>query len=118
MTPVDQTKFSGPGSVGNCFPACVASITGIPLDEIPNFCERPEEWFADAMAWCALRGWALSPENDDELPDGKPCIASGPGPRGKRHSVVWMDGKMIHDSHPSRAGLVDYPEEFETLTEI
>jgi len=32
--------------------------------------------------------------------------ASGPSARGVSHIVVYQDGKMIHDPHPSNEGLV------------
>jgi hypothetical protein len=32
-------------------------------------------------------------------------VISGPGPRGCHHSVVGLNGKMVHDPHPDRTGL-------------
>src|SRR5687768_10683453 len=51
MRPVDQTLF-GVG-VGNCFPACVSTITGIPLADIPNFCAlyAGPDWYAHFQRW-------------------------------------------------------------------
>jgi hypothetical protein len=34
-------------------------------------------------------------------------MMSGMGNRGLRHAVVARRGEMIHDPHPSRAGLLD-----------
>lgn len=33
-------------------------------------------------------------------------VAGGPGPRGCDHAVLYRDGSMLHDPHPSRAGLL------------
>ena len=32
-------------------------------------------------------------------------IASGPGPRGLQHSVIYSNGTLVHDPHPSGEGL-------------
>lgn len=37
-------------------------------------------------------------------------VISGQGPRGCRHSVVGKAGKMVHDPHPSGAGLLTEEE--------
>jgi len=33
-------------------------------------------------------------------------ILGGPGPRGFGHSVVGLNGEMVHDPHPSREGIL------------
>lgn len=41
-------------------------------------------------------------------------IASGKSPRGDfLHSTVHLDGKLVHDPHPSRDGLDGEPTDFE-----
>lgn len=32
-------------------------------------------------------------------------LASGISPRGVHHMVVMKDGKLVHDPHPSKAGI-------------
>ena len=53
MRPVMQTTYGDPG--GNCFEACIASITGIELERIPHF--LGEGWFEDYVAWLRHAGW-------------------------------------------------------------
>jgi hypothetical protein len=54
-----------------------------------------------------------------ETPDGVPCLATGPSPRGDyNHVVIWQDGRCVHDPHPSGDGLAGDPIEFDLLTPI
>lgn len=96
---VKQTTFGDPD--GNCFEACIASITKLPLGEIPHYLGN--DWFEQYRDWLLERGWMLAFWSGD-APPGQ-CIASGPSPRGIPHSVVYQDGSMLHDPHPSNAGL-------------
>lgn len=102
MRPVMQTRYGDPG--GNCFEACIASITGIELERIPHF--LGEGWFEDYVAWLRHAGWNAVwwDAGAGGIPPGF-AIASGPGPRGVRHSVVSLDGELAHDPHPSNASL-------------
>lgn len=43
---------------------------------------------------------------EDWMPDAL-AIVSGNAERGHLHATVWRGGEMIHDPHPSRAGLLD-----------
>lgn len=113
MKPVDQTTFGFPG--GNCFSACVASLLEIGIDEVPYFMGAPEnEWFTRFREWLAPHGlWPLfmTLGNDGWTPDGL-YIMGGLSPRGTDperhlHSVVARGGEIVHDPHPSRAGLAD-----------
>lgn len=40
---------------------------------------------------------------------GGAVIARGKSPREKAHAVLWDDDGLLHDPHPSRAGLVGEP---------
>lgn len=114
MIKVDQTTF-GTG-IGNCLPACVATITGIPLGEIPNFCNiYPEgKWYQKFIEW--LRPLGLAPwsvQLDGAVPDfiGEafpdiPWIACGHTPRGL-HCCVYIGRNLYHDPNPCREGLQD-----------
>lgn len=118
---VDQTRFGG--QEGNCLPACVASIFGLALDAVPNVCaDGNTAWLADLRAWSierlgfAVARWQLSasrlPVADasemlDGLLPGVYTIVSGKAPRGLDHATVWCGGRLVHDPHPSRAGLLD-----------
>lgn len=100
--PIKQTKFGDPD--GNCLEACFASLTGIPLDEIPHFLN--EGWFRSYSIWLRERGWALDYRHGglEVAPDGY-AIASGPANRGLEHSTIYLNGQLYHDPHPSGDGL-------------
>lgn len=118
MNFVFQTRFGGvdssPSERGNCDAACVSTITGIPLDEIPPYQEHGENgWFEERQKFLKSRGLFsvifdarfLSSENSHIFPNGL-CIAVGPAPRGDwNHAVVGCvtDGKLklIHDPYPN-----------------
>ena len=105
MKPIDQTQF-GSGH-GNCMMACVASITGIPLNELPDVwvvCD--DEWWVNIYNELLKFGWELVATTVKEA-HGRYTIGYGPGPRGLKHSVVCRHGRIIHDPHPSREGLCE-----------
>lgn len=116
MRAVDQTVFGFPG--GNCFSACVASLLEIPLDEVPYF--MGESLGLDGGAWWERFGEWLKPRGfyamcfelkNEWRPQGL-CILSGKSPRELAnphalHSVVADGDRVVHDPHPSRAGVVD-----------
>ncbi len=94
---------------GNCYAACLSTITGIPFDALSI---PPDEWDKHTDSerynrvtaillehgWWRCRLWKHAPIGL--------AIASGPSPRGDfDHSVVVLDGNFYHDPHPSRAFL-------------
>jgi len=101
MKPVDQgILYVKDESRGDCMRACVASILELDPKDVPHFAEDwPRSWFA----WERARSLFLM--THDKAPAGY-SIANGDGPRGVKHSVIHLDGKMVHDPHPSRAGLL------------
>jgi len=111
MKPVDQDVFGTP--YGNCLAACVASILELPLIAVPNFMAftgpKRDAWW-DAFD-IFLRSRALVRQYRGHLDEAAPpagyAILSGQSPRGPfLHSVVALDGEMVHDPHPSRDGLL------------
>lgn len=112
MIPVTQTVL---GEGGNCFSACLASILEMGIDEVPNFHgENVEDYWVSAKAWLAKQGWgivslALSEDFTPGMLGGWQIIC-GESPRGLMHATVWKDGKLVHDPHPDRTGIVT--EEF------
>ena len=126
MIPIDQTVLRLPtdpsGPPGNCFAACIASILEIPIDQIPQpNSDDVENWGRDGGYWERLAKWLRSigwhlldcaqpwPWSTAMEADYEGCywIASGPGPRGSKHSVVCCGWQIAHDPHPSRAGLME-----------
>ncbi len=125
MRPVDQTilgrgpEFNEPP--GDCFAACIASILEVPLADVPNFCAE-KAWYTALNLWLGPRGLyyveVLVPDDAPYVRDWGFHVISGDGPRGCRHSIVGFGGKMVHDPHPSRAGLLagsKEPKEFGLL---
>lgn len=117
MKPIDQTKFGSPE--GNCFAACLASILEIPLEEFPVVSKTKQYWIDKFNRFLEPYGIFLlliqGKYSDNEHyfpPDGLVCVASGMGPRGLQHSVVWYKNKVLHDPHPSREGLVERPVDY------
>jgi hypothetical protein len=113
MTPIKQTKLhDSENSVhGNCMAAALASLLDLSLSDVPAFEEmNDEEWFLAFWHWLNDRGYEMETSNSSdpiepsETIDGY-YIANGPSPRGVYHSVIYKDGGLAHDPHPSNAGL-------------
>ena len=123
-----QTVFGGAyapvGERGNCFSTCLACILGIDTKHVPNFMDSSGDggaWFDAAHEWLHPRGLSLICWEGEKSPvsyapqSHKDCvlIASGDSPRGSYlHSVLWKHEKMLHDPHPSDAGLVGLPKDW------
>lgn len=119
MIPVTQTILYQTDSVvlGNCLQAAVASIYELPIDAVPHFVQF-EKWGKALDLYVAGRGFGLTKLSAPEVPMGVPVLAFGTSPRGEwGHSVVWLDGAIAHDPHPSRAGLAGEPYEFWHITD-
>lgn len=105
MIPVNQTRFEGPAG-GNCLAACLASIFGVPLDEVdtPALFDRATMWQA-LQRICALNGfrpfsYSLGGANDPQIaPRGYHIACSA------THACVALDGEIVHDPHPRRLGV-------------
>lgn len=124
-----QTTFGGadapPEEQGNCYATCIASLLGVDASRVPNFVTHGDDtYFEETSSWLAQRGLALmafanNPVCDvPEWRDRVTMIASGPGPRGHEHAVLWRGGRLLHDPHPSGDGLVSEPDCFELLVVI
>lgn len=121
------------GIAGNCYQAALASVLELPLEQVPHFaqdgvhrCESSGEWltarglvrsFYDGDARLALR-YPLRVEPGTDF-WGTPveslvgALGAGPSPRGPWRHVVVLDpetGDMLHDPHPSGAGVLEVDE--------
>lgn len=95
------------GRPGNCLQAAVASLLELPLDAVPHFVEH-EDWLERLAAFCNAHGYQpVMRWPDTHVAYG---MAWGPSERGVRHAVVWVDGAMAWDPHPSGAGLLSVTE--------
>ena len=119
MKPVYQSIFDDTLK-GDCFRACIASIFEFSIEEMPNFWEQTQD---ASEFWKLNNQWLIENRqckclNIHLLPYDKHvvadilCIACAKSPRGNRdHAVVWQNG-LIHDPHPSGAGLAEDPDTF------
>lgn len=122
---VFQDRFGGfdalPHERGNCWPACIAQITGYRLDDVPHVHAEHETTMAaneEMQRWLHAHGWSLFafnwPEPFPFVPPGTVAILSGPSPRleGALHAVVGTvdcerrEWQLLHDPHPEGAGIM------------
>lgn len=111
LTRVYQTRFGYPN--GNCYAAAVASITGLPLEEIDEACGNaagwPEGW--DVMRrFLSRHGWYViyfSFSSDLHEPYDNRVIGfpfnyllSGTSASGLGHVVVAYSGRVVHNTNP------------------
>lgn len=138
VNPVDQTRFGFDASVappGNCWASCIASILGVPLENVPDEAATWKEGLTSRSswriyepivhAWLRDRGYVIlqiTLPDDFEFPGGvEPyCIMSGPSPRNPEydHAVVAKGKTMVHDPHPSKAGLLPGNRTYEFFVSI
>ncbi len=115
MKPVDQTRVSSPENPhnGNCFCACVASLLELPIEEVPDFNSMPDSWFMPFIRFLRKNGYEFGgtgkPENlkDEKGVDGF-VIVEGSSYRDfvtRGHAVIYKNGILAHDPHPSKSGL-------------
>jgi hypothetical protein len=117
MIPVYQTIISdeAAGIHGNCFPACLASIMELPLEQIPDLQTPKSEWFNVLWTFLLKNGYEFlgtgTKEDALSYPTGIDgyYIVNGSSPRGfkRGHAVVFKNGVMVHDPHVSGLGVID-----------
>jgi len=110
---IDQTVM---GRYGNCQSACLAMLLGAELSEVPNFAQLAQDQgnaaaYTAQGEWLRERGWTLltvAPWQGLPWPPAHGYyIAGGASPRGFRHAVIFKDGELWHDPHPSRGGIAN-----------
>lgn len=126
MSRVDQTILaSDPKRKGNCVAACIASLLDVPLDQVPHFVEygihygdddvdkvsNGNAWWAMMLGYLAARGyWPVELEKVTDAEPGEFLLVAGMSTRGALHQVIYRDGQLWHDPHPSRDGVLDVQE--------
>ena len=127
MKPVDQEFVHKPeiGQMGDCQRAVIASLLELPIEDVPHFLQEvngdPSDYWDAIQAFLSLRGLALmhvpSRSGATFFGDGVDVYheISGPSPRGNgvMHAVVGRNGEIVHDPHPSKAGLAGKPSDWE-----
>ena len=117
FTPTLQRVEGWP--LGECVRASYATIFDKNIDDIPRFDPgylNGRDQRTAERNWLATMGYELeeiTTSADDQLPQEvldsvPPCLhlISGRSPRGFGHRCVGWRGQVVHDPHPSRAGLV------------
>lgn len=116
----DQKILSDPENniVGDCYRACLASLIPVPYDNIPHFAElyshdmfrEAREWLIDNYHIYTLDIYLNDSQIDMFIIPESNCLIFGKSPRNGRHAVIGkVNGwgiEIIHDPHPSRAGLL------------
>ena len=124
---VDQTIFaSDPNRKGNCVAACVATALDLPLDQVPHFIEFGiaygdtddysavscgNAWWAMLLGFMAGKGlWPVELASVTDGEPGEALFVAGKSSRGVMHQVLYRDGVLWHDPHPSREGVDEIVE--------
>lgn len=119
MRPVTQRIEGWPN--GECVRAAYATLLDLPIDQVPRLDPGISEIMGQEQGdrermWLGSLGYelieigcdpqySLPPELLAQLPR-VPHLMSGISPRGFGHRVVAIGGQIVHDPHPSRAGLI------------
>lgn len=118
-----EDGHSAAGVPGNCLQTVVASMLELAIEEVPHFAVYVD-WFAAMRRWARERDGDFTyfefpvPEQyaaawDEAVAWGREhqahVLLSGPSPRGPFWHVVVgnVDLEVVHDPHPSRAGLLE-----------
>ncbi|CCH01266.1 hypothetical protein FAES_3257 [Fibrella aestuarina BUZ 2] len=111
-----QTRLHQPdlGINGNCFPTALACLLDLDSPEAaPQFQELfddpDQNWFAMMQDWLYELGWEFITVYKHRS-NGQPYLVSGDTERGTYHVCIYQDGKLLHDPHPSGAGLINVKE--------
>lgn len=140
MNLIKQTKLHNPPTQnGNCMAAVIASITGIPIEEViaieDDKIYTNNTWDISLFCWLKKRGWMWRKawefhsayhggewplELDESMVKDRPYMVIGKTQRFNgevSHVCIFMNGEMIHDPHPDNTGLIRY-EGFEVIERI
>lgn len=107
MKGVTQTILLGDpsGRPGNCLQAAVASLLDLDLEDVPHFVESDGDWVAEFEAWVETAGYRIQWGGPRDSPPAFGLAFGFTNRSGERHAVVYRDGAMVWDPHPSQAGL-------------
>lgn len=122
MIPYTQKILHNPeaGVKGDCFRTVLGCLLHVEPTGIPLF--HDATWRKDVQRWLKAYGKALMyvpTTADTYLPWEQDAsqvyhAIAGPSPRDPAilHAVVGLDGRAIHDPHPSREGLAGAPADW------
>jgi len=94
---------------GNCFPACIASILEMEVEEVIQIQEYYDDadWSVQLGQWLFDNGYIWRNPTEGEDMTDKYVLVTGKSPRHPdlTHVVIYQNGKMVHDPHPDNTFL-------------
>lgn len=116
------------GVIGDCLRAALASLLGLPLQQVPHFLK--EHWgnvqaTEDALnRFLSKRGLMMLPLpyaafsqllKAQAQSTGSDCyhLIFGVDHEGDRHACVGRNGQIVHDPHPLKRGFANPPGEWQ-----
>lgn len=88
----------------NCMQCAAAYMLGLPIADVPDFVQAGAEAWDAFYEFFSARGFTAEMFPPNVEIDGD-YLASGETARGTSHMVVMRGGQLLHDPHPSNAGL-------------
>ena len=90
---------------GDCFGACVASLTGLPIETIPLF--RGDRWIKECASWLFGRGFQLTHHNAHQVDKGYYIVGKDPflikGVGWRCHACVYKEREEAHNPISNRS---------------
>jgi len=103
LTKVYQTSVNVDS--GNCFSACLTSLTGLPIDTIPLF--RGKGWFKVCADWLFERGFQLTSYSKYKEDSGYYIVGRDAffikGVGWRCHSVIYKADEEAHNPISNRS---------------
>lgn len=91
----------------DCLVACLATFFGEAYEAVPHFvADHGGMWSEAFREWLDSRGYECVCF-DNHYPRKGVYLADGWTDRDTPHMTMWRGVEMIHDPHPSRAGLTN-----------
>lgn len=108
MTPIEQTILSNGDTHGDCVRACTASMLNMSIENVPNFIIF-DKWYKKWINFLYKHDIKLKKiPFKNNIPTFKNYyFVSGNTCRKTHHMVIMKDGKIVHDPHPSKNGIID-----------
>jgi hypothetical protein len=116
MTPVDQSLAHDPanGVWGDCMRACIASLLDLPIERVPHFFDGGcngavfDKRVSDFLGDRGLIEFSIPASAASRAHYSREFhhLMYGYTERGTYHAVVARCGLVVHDPHPSRAGII------------
>jgi hypothetical protein len=117
-----QSGFIKQAAHDDCYQACVATVLGLPLSDVPHFYREAQSYPSSAPLKCAgvydlIRDWARTRgfaalflpaqqslayvlEQTYRLNPEAPFILNGKSINGTGHAVVVCGGRIVHEPTP------------------